>query len=502
MICDNKSLAAASILLLAALFFAACGGNQLNLEPISKSENPVALVQQLGEALKNAKEDQIDILAPGWFEKAQKSYLKARNKLDKGDEISEILIDVSYGRAELTRAEEMARLSRATLHEVIQSREDARAAGAEGLGGEYTSTEKEFLEMTGAIENGNIDWAQRNRDKMEKAYRQLEIQAIKKQNLEEAGVLIREAEKNGAKKVVPKTLAFARETLREADAYISEHKSDKENVEKRGRDAFFEARRLLNMLKQSRKFQEMAPEEISLWTEKIFYRITRKLSAPDRRDEPFDAQVDKIIDAIGALQNDYQVITNRMANQQTEMETMQDRIILLEKRERKLQNDEERLVREEKEARERLEAERRFQQIYLGIQNEFDPTEAEVYKQGDRLIIRLKAMQFPVGKNIIMPRNYPLLRKVQKAIQAFDEPNVLIEGHTDSTGLRALNDELSMRRAQAVREYLLANGVLPRAKIIAEGFGSRKPLASNETEEGRAINRRIDVVIYPNPKTR
>ena len=178
-----------------------------------------------------------------------------------------------------------------------------------------------------------------------------------------------------------------------------------------------------------------------------------------------------------------------MAIQKSEMETMQKRIALLEEREKKLQNTEE-----------RLEAERSFQQIFHKIQTEFDPAEAEVYKQGDRLYIRLKAIQFPVGQDIILPRNYPLLMKVQRAIMAFNEPTVLIEGHTDSTGSKEMNDELSKRRAEAVREYLVANGTLPKDRIFAEGFGSRKPLAPNETEEGRAINRRIDMVISPSQK--
>ena len=299
MIFDRKTLGVAFILFTAMLLLAACGANQLKLEPISKSENPVALVNQLGNSLKNARENQVDILSPGWFKKAEDSYLKARKQLDAGDEISEILLNVSYGRAELVRAEEMAQLSRTLLPEVIKSRSEARAAGAESLGEDYTETEENFLEMTRAIENNNLDWAQRNKEKVNQAYRQLELQAIKKQNLEEAGKLIQEAEKNGAKKIAPKTLAFAQETLKEADAYISEHQSEKENVEKRGRDAFFEARRLMNVLKQSQKFKTMEPEEITLWVEKILYRITRKLSAPDRRDEPFDAQVDKIIDSIG-----------------------------------------------------------------------------------------------------------------------------------------------------------------------------------------------------------
>jgi outer membrane protein OmpA-like peptidoglycan-associated protein len=503
MIFGRKNVGTALILFTAVLLLVACGGKQLKVEPISKSENPIDLVNQLGNDLKNARDNQVDILAPGWFAKAEESFLKARKRLDAGDEISEILLNVSYGRAELLRAEEMAQLSKTALREVIKSRDEARAAGAESLGGDYIEVEEQFLEMTRAIEDNNLDWAHRNKEKVNRSYRQLELQAIKKHNLEGAGKLIRQAEKDGARKIAPKTLALAQEILREADAYISEHRSEKENVQKRGRDAFFEARRLLNVTKQSQKFQTMEPEEITLWVEKILYRTTRKLTAPDRRDEAFDTQVEKILDSIGALQNDYELITNKVAIQQAEMETMQKQIALLEERARELQDAEERLAREEKGTRERLEAERRFQQVFHEIQAEFEPTEAEVfYKQGDRLFIRLKAIQFPVGKDIIMPRNYPLLSKVQRAILAFDEPNVLIEGHTDSTGSEAMNEELSERRAQAVREYFVANGTLPQERIIADGYGSRRPLAPNETEEGRAINRRIDVVISPSQKAR
>jgi OOP family OmpA-OmpF porin len=113
------------------------------------------------------------------------------------------------------------------------------------------------------------------------------------------------------------------------------------------------------------------------------------------------------------------------------------------------------------------------------------------------LVIRLKAIQFPVGQAIIMPNNYPLLTTVQKAISTFGKPDVVIEGHTDSTGSEALNQQLSQRRAEAVKQYLVYNGTLPGSKIAAVGYGSSRPLASNATVRGRAINRRIDVIIKP-----
>jgi OmpA-OmpF porin, OOP family len=102
-----------------------------------------------------------------------------------------------------------------------------------------------------------------------------------------------------------------------------------------------------------------------------------------------------------------------------------------------------------------------------------------------------------VGKSVIMPENYPLISKIQQSIRTFGEPDVIIEGHTDSTGSAEVNELLSQERAESVRQYLLANKTLSNDRIVAVGYGSSKPLASNETEEGRAVNRRIDVIIKP-----
>ena len=96
-----------------------------------------------------------------------------------------------------------------------------------------------------------------------------------------------------------------------------------------------------------------------------------------------------------------------------------------------------------------------------------------------------------------MPDNYELLSKVQKSIRTFGEPNVVIEGHTDSTGSDEVNEHLSQQRAEAVRAYLTANQTLSYDRIVALGYGSMRPLASNETADGRAVNRRIDVIVKP-----
>jgi len=76
-----------------------------------------------------------------------------------------------------------------------------------------------------------------------------------------------------------------------------------------------------------------------------------------------------------------------------------------------------------------------------------------------------------------------------------DKPSmkVSVEGHTDSVGSEAYNRRLSERRARAVRDYMVENGISP-SRIATRGFGKSRPVASNETAEGRAQNRRVEII--------
>jgi outer membrane protein OmpA-like peptidoglycan-associated protein len=93
-----------------------------------------------------------------------------------------------------------------------------------------------------------------------------------------------------------------------------------------------------------------------------------------------------------------------------------------------------------------------------------------------------------------------LINKAQRVIREFPDANVVISGHTDARGNDATNQKLSEERAQAVREYLLANMNVEPTRMRAVGYGESQPIATNETEAGRQKNRRIDVKIsLPSP---
>ena len=121
--------------------------------------------------------------------------------------------------------------------------------------------------------------------------------------------------------------------------------------------------------------------------------------------------------------------------------------------------------------------------------------EAKVVFDGDNLVLHVYGINFLSGRAIIQPEYFSLITKVQESIKIFPDRHILIEGHTDSQGNASTNKRLSEERASAVREYIVANMSLNREQITAVGYGSAQPIASNKTEEGRAKNRRIDVVI-------
>jgi len=84
------------------------------------------------------------------------------------------------------------------------------------------------------------------------------------------------------------------------------------------------------------------------------------------------------------------------------------------------------------------------------------------------------------------------LDKVAASLIEHTEAKIEIDGHTDSKGNDAYNLKLSQRRAQAVKEYLVSKGV-NEAQLTAQGYGEKQPVASNDTEEGRAQNRRVEL---------
>lgn len=124
-------------------------------------------------------------------------------------------------------------------------------------------------------------------------------------------------------------------------------------------------------------------------------------------------------------------------------------------------------------------------------------TGVRIVREGDDIrLVMPSDITFDVDRASIKPRFYRTLNAVATVLNGFPETDVIVTGHTDSTGSAAYNQRLSERRALAVARYLQAQGVNP-ARIRAQGMGESMPIASNATEEGRARNRRVEIRIHP-----
>jgi OOP family OmpA-OmpF porin len=103
--------------------------------------------------------------------------------------------------------------------------------------------------------------------------------------------------------------------------------------------------------------------------------------------------------------------------------------------------------------------------------------------------VTLEGVSFDLNKASIRPDGEPVLRQIADALKRCPNIRVRIEAHTDSSGADAYNQQLSERRAESVMKYLVGAGV-PASRMESVGFGETRPIATNDTKEGRAQNRR------------
>lgn len=123
---------------------------------------------------------------------------------------------------------------------------------------------------------------------------------------------------------------------------------------------------------------------------------------------------------------------------------------------------------------------------------------ATVKQEARGMVITLSGgVLFESAKSELLPAAQVKLNDVAKALMQEDPLSaIVIEGHTDSQGGADFNRELSERRASAVREYLVGHGVAAD-RITAQGLGLTRPIADNKSPEGRANNRRVEIVVQP-----
>jgi len=112
-----------------------------------------------------------------------------------------------------------------------------------------------------------------------------------------------------------------------------------------------------------------------------------------------------------------------------------------------------------------------------------------VNEPNDNLVV--VGVSFVLNSADLLPESYPVLDDISKIFAEHSQIKVEIQGYADSSGTDSYNDSLSLRRAEAVKSYLVSKGISGE-RLTTAGFGRRNPIVSEETKQGRKINRRVE----------
>ena len=131
---------------------------------------------------------------------------------------------------------------------------------------------------------------------------------------------------------------------------------------------------------------------------------------------------------------------------------------------------------------------------------EKDLENAKIERIGEGIKITFDSgILFKVDSYVLSEASKSNLGDLSRTLQKYDDTNILVEGHTDSTGTDEHNKTLSVQRANSVADFLKSYGVTG-SRITTNGYGEDQPVADNKTTEGRQQNRRVDIAIFANKK--
>jgi len=439
------------------------------LREYADTASPSEEIQKLDTDMSAADQNQVGILSPVNYAEAQSSMKDAKSDLDQQKDSAKTLHEVAKARAYLQQALSVADLAHANIDDVIIARKQAIVAGSpKRFDKEFAAADKNLSGVTKSLEKNDLSPATKDRSSLQNQYLVLELNTIKATNLQDARGLIDQSIAEGAKSSAPRSLAIAEKSYKDAEAYITANRHNSE-VKIHADDALASANHLLKITRASKSDKKISAEELALQMESEQGLVSTQQSELEKKDSELNRKNSEILKRDSVIQGkDNELNGAALALQVTS---------------------------------EKAAAKKDLDQKYESARAEFKESEAEVYKQGDDLVIRLKTIEFPKAKANLRASNFSLLAKVEKIIKSFSGCSVVIEGHTDSVGGKEANEKLSVARAEAVREYFIANQATAAGKITAIGYDYQKPLTSNKTSVGRAENRRVDVRIQPEPAT-
>ncbi len=480
----------------------------VHLAPAIAGDSTIALEQEINAFMQGPDH----AFAPETAARAQ-AYLGAAMLPDIQHNSREIHARLAAARSALAEAKRLAAEFRRKHAELIRLRLTARQAVGSAAGRGLDKAEKLFATGIHLMEAGDLNQSNIYLDKARKAY--ADIVSVRSgpvvrdyaELLEQTRRTLSRAAAAGAKSYAPRTYEAAKEAMRRLRAFVERQTDKVPDNPTRALQLAEKARRIAMRVKEWRR-RAGSHEQLLLAARIDRLRLAQALGMNVKTDDLLaDVRLEDLMDALARIRAELQAERKahetdmaRLRKEQEEQLAQQKQRLeadfamqrqALFKKQAKLVSDLKESFRAKLE-RETFEA-RRLQRL----RRMFHKGEVEILSNLDgSLLIRLKALKFPPGGKSVSSKYFDLLGRLKSALDLYAERKVSIEGHTDDRGDVQKNKVLSLRRAEAVRDFLISAGV-DASRLTAVGHGEVLPIASNKFEKGRAMNRRIDVMIAP-----
>jgi len=474
-----------------------------------------------------ARDAGADVFAPKMWEKAVKEYVKAQKAVKQHKKQKDLDKHVAKAAEYTANAAKAAEVGQLSLQEYLEPRNKAREAGAPALVPElYAEAEKVFLKAAKKVEEGKMKDALKEATKAKPLYDVAEMEAIRVTVLGKADKFIAKAVADEAEKYAPSTLDKARSARSKSNAILTSDRYNRDEAVDLALKAEYEARHASNIGLSVRSIErnDQAWEKLMLGYEIQMNRVGESFELTHLDfDEGAKAASDALIKQIEELQQQNQHLnvqlagmTSSVTNSLAEIgetapaddprelaQQLERRLAELKMKQKSLavqlqsgQQDMAAMAARQQEAERELTLRRAKEEKFRSAKSLLSPSEADVlFNAANDVVLRLHGLSFRPGSSTIQDEHVALLAKVQKVIEMYPDAYLTIEGHTDSIGDPGANSTLSEKRAYAVMQHMRESLLIPRDRITSIGYGADRPVASNKTSDGRAKNRRIDLII-------
>jgi len=475
-----------------ALFVGNAVGQE-KMEYVGGNGVKMLLFKDANTMMKAAKDVQADVLAPKNFGDAMKHYRDAETDLKKGKNIDDIRKNLRQSSGYFQKAIDATKLAEVTFPNSMKARNDAQYTEAAKYSPElWKDAEKKFNDAAGELEDGDVNKAKAKAGDAETLYRKAELASIKTNYLDATRVLLKQADELKTRKYAPKTLQLAQQLVKQAEKELNQNRYDTDVARNLALQANYQARHAIYLGKTIQQMDDKKQtwEDLMLNSEKPLQRIAEQTGQLAKFDTGPDETTDAIVTYINTYQDSATGMSQDLAGLEQHSSLLNARVTELEQQVGSQEKQKSALAAQ-------IVNEAKTRESFAKVERSFRPGEARVLREGNDIILRLVGLNFPSNEATIEQKSFGLLTKVRTAIDNFPESTISVMGYTDSFGSDEQNLKLSIDRANAVKEYLLANSDLAASKVTAIGYGESKPITTNDTAAGRATNRRVDVIIHP-----